>query len=1103
MDSNYAHLVAKINEFTKKFYLNKLLRGSIYAAAVMLALFLCLFVLTYYLNPGIGTKTFLFFAFIIADLTMIFIWIVKPSLLYFNLRKSLTIEESARLIGNHFFSVQDKLLNTLQLKALADQSPQNSSLILAGIDQKINELQPIPFASAIRLADNRKYVRFVLIPLSIIVLIGLIAPAILREGSNRFVQYDKEILPVAPFGFSILNKSLQFLQGDDAVVNLKLTGDQIPQEVYISDGVNSYKLIKEDKINFSYTFKNIQKSRKIQFSAGGFNSITYHLEVKAKPAILSMTADLKYPAYLNKRSETIQNAGDMLIPEGTLITWNISTENSSALTFILGKEKSGLSPIDDSYTFSRTIKEDIIYTISPKNQFVAGKDAIHHQINVIKDEFPSINAVEKLDSLSSKVLYFSGDIADDHGFSALAFIVNSKENGVLKSVSKKYIPVKKDQRQNAFFFVWNMKNEALKGGQSLEYYFEVWDNDGVNGAKASKTDIKVFEVQSAQQINDKLNEGSKSLKQQMEKAIKLAGDVEKETKKLSETLLDKKQLSFDDKKLVEQLLDKQKQLDEAVKAIKEQNEKNTFQKEENNALKEELADKQKKIDELFNNVLDEKTKMLLKKLQELMDQDNKDQTQTELSKMQMDNKSLKNELDRILELYKQLEFEQNLQRNIDQLKVLAKEQKDLAKKSNAKDSKSADLKAQQDKLAQDFKNLKEELEKIAQKNEQLERPNAFKNPEEEAKEVAKQQQNSNNNLDKGDKQEAAQSQQKAGDQLDKMAQKMEEMQKESSDAQNSVNAEELRQLLENLLKTSFDQEKVMLALRNMNSSDPLYTANVQKQRGIKDNLKTIADSLFSLSKRVPQIESVVNEEMQKINLNVDKGLENLGERNTPAANRNQQYAMTSINNLSLMLSEALDQLQKAKKNGKGGKGSKGSMKQLQQMQQQLNNSMQKAREQMQREGNNGKAQKGQMSQEFAKMAQQQQMIREAMQKLNREQNKNGKSGARDLSKSIEDMKATETDLVNKKIEQQTLDRQKKILDKMLDAEKAQREENEDEKREAKAGKEFPPSYKQMLEKFNNTKQSETEWLRKLPADLNYYYKNKVIEYFKLLNSPKK
>jgi seryl-tRNA synthetase len=164
--------------------------------------------------------------------------------------------------------------------------------------------------------------------------------------------------------------------------------------------------------------------------------------------------------------------------------------------------------------------------------------------------------------------------------------------------------------------------------------------------------------------------------------------------------------------------------------------------------------------------------------------------------------------------------------------------------------------------------------------------------------------------------------------------------------------------------------------------------------------------------------------------------------------------------------------------------------------------MQDARQQMQKSGNQGKVPKGQMSQEFSKMAQQQQMIREAMQKLNREQNKDGKNGMGDLNKVIEEMKSTENELVNKRIEEQTLDRQKKILEKMLDAEKAEREEDEDVNREAKAAKEFPPSYKNMLEKFKAQQQSETEWLQKLPPSMNYYYKNKITTYFKLLNSPK-
>lgn len=1102
MNRNYELLIAKINEFTQKFYLNKLLRGSIYAAALLLALYLLLFVLVYYTHPGTTTKTGLFFGYLAAGISAISLWIIKPALAYFKLGKNLSIEQASAIIGDHFFNVKDKLLNTLQLKAMADSAPENSQLILAGIDQKISELSPIPFSSAIKLSENKKYIRYFLAPASVILLIALIAPAILKEGTSSFVQYNKQILPKAPFDFQLLNTKLVVAQGDDVSLKLKLNGNEIPQEVYVSDGINTYKLEKEGSTRFNYTFKNLQKSKKITFSAGGFSSVPFVIDVKPRPAVVNVTTVLVYPAYLNKKGERIANAGDLLIPEGTRVTWALETKNSNRLTFTLGNKQVALTALNNSFSYSNVIRENLNYSIVPKNNFVSSEDSLSHQINVIRDEFPGISVAETPDSLSSKALYFSGNIIDDHGFSSLKFKYVIKEQGKVKMLVSKAIPVKKNRQENAFFFFWNLKEPLIKPGQTLEYYFEVADNDGVNGPKRTRSELKVYVVPSFRQVAEKLNEGSLALKQKMEKAIRLAGQVEKDSKKLSETLLDKKQISFDDKKQIEQLLEKQKQLEEAVKEINNLNKRNTIEKEENNVLKKELADKQKQIDDLFNNVLDEKTKALLEKLQNLMDQNNKDQTRQELSNMQMDNKSLKNELDRILELYKQLEFEQSLQNNIDRLNDLAKAQKDLAEQTLVKGVPLKDLQLKQQELSQAFDEVQRDLKKLDEKNQELEHPNAFKAPEKEMKAIGQQQKNSEKQLDKNNKKEAAENQQKAGDQMEQQARKLTEMQQESVEKENNLNAGELRRLLENLLKTSFNQEKVMLNLKRMNSNDPLYTGNVQKQREIKDNMKTISDSLFSLSKRVPQIETAVNEEMQKINFNIDKSLENLGERNTAAANKNQQYTMTSINNLSLMLNEALDQLQDMMKNGKGGgKGKKKQgMKQLQQLQEQLNNGMQKARDQLQKSGNKGTVPKGSMSEEFAKMAQQQQMIREALQKINMEENKDGKGSLGNLNQMIEDMKATEADLVNKKLELETMKRQKELLTKLLDADHAQREQDQDAKREAKAGKELPASYQKMLEKFKSAEKSETEWLQKLPPNLNYYYKNKIAEYFKLLNS---
>ncbi len=131
------------------------------------------------------------------------------------------------------------------------------------------------------------------------------------------------------------------------------------------------------------------------------------------------------------------------------------------------------------------------------------------------------------------------------------------------------------------------------------------------------------------------------------------------------------------------------------------------------------------------------------------------------------------------------------------------------------------------------------------------------------------------------------------------------------------------------------------------------------------------------------------------------------------------------------------------------------------------------------------------------------MIREALQKINKEENKDGKGSLGNLNQMVQEMKQTEMDLVNKRIAEETMNRQKNLMTKLLDADKAQREQDEDSKRESKAAKEFPPSYKQMLDQFKKQQQSESELLQKLPPNLNYYYKNKIAEYFKLLNSPTK
>ena len=274
----------------------------------------------------------------------------------------------------------------------------------------------------------------------------------------------------------------------------------------------------------------------------------------------------------------------------------------------------------------------------------------------------------------------------------------------------------------------------------------------------------------------------------------------------------------------------------------------------------------------------------------------------------------------------------------------------------------------------------------------------------------------------------------------------------------------------------------------------------QKQSRLKDDAKIVEDSLFALSKRNPTIGKMVNQEISTINSSMDKAINNLAERNSPEAASRQQFAMTSVNNLALMLSEALSAMQAASKKGSpgsgscnkpGGKGQKESAASLRQLQQSLNNKM----GQMMKKMKDGKGKDGSgMSEEFARMAAQQEAIREMLQKMADQLKKDGKGGG-NLGSTSEKMDETETELVNKRITQETINRQQEILNKLLDYEKAEKEREMDTERKADQPKNQEFSNPNEFVEYNKLKAREVELLKTVPPSLSPYYKGKVSQYF--------
>ena len=108
-------------------------------------------------------------------------------------------------------------------------------------------------------------------------------------------------------------------------------------------------------------------------------------------------------------------------------------------------------------------------------------------------------------------------------------------------------------------------------------------------------------------------------------------------------------------------------------------------------------------------------------------------------------------------------------------------------------------------------------------------------------------------------------------------------------------------------------------------------------------------------------------------------------------------------------------------------------------------------------------------------------------------------GLQRLGKPIDviekNMDKTEEDIVNKMITEQTIKRQNDIMVRLLESEKALKEQDQDDKRESKSTNQLNQPNPNILKKYLENKERESEMLRSVPPSLNDYYRKKVKEYF--------
>ena len=1122
---NYQLLIEKLDQFIRKYYMNQLIRGGLYSLALMLVLFLGLNFLEYhyYFDPGV--RQGLFWSFVGVSVVALAGWVVIPLMHYFRLGKIISHEQAASIIGDHFTDVKDKLLNVLQLRTQAE-SAQSRDLILASINQKSEEIKPVPFRSAIDLTQNKRYMRYVLPPLLLLIVLLFAAPSLITDSTKRLVRYDKEFEKPAPFSFVLEDETPEVVQYGEYPLSVKVEGDVLPNEVFINVDNIQYRLQKVDNSTFSYRFSNVAKETDFKLFSSGVESKEYTLGVLKKPNITGFDVKLNYPNYTGRRDESLKSIGDLVVPIGTSIDWVFNSENTDNIAIRFANSGDIIDTkrfSDELFTYKKKALRDESYRLFISNESLPNADSVTYSISVVPDLYPTISVEEYPDSTNDKVLYFVGDASDDYGLLSLSFNYRLKKSGKEGELKTEKLS-KSAGKTTQYNHIWDMNELGLEPGDELTYYFEVFDNDGVNGSKSARTNLMVFAMPTLEELEQMEEENDQEVKDKLKESLEESKKIQEDMKKLREKVLQEKDMDWQTRKELEKLLERQKELEKQIEEAKKALEENMKNEEEFNQ-NEEKQEMQEKLDEMMEDVMSDEMRELMQMIEELMQEMQKDEALEMMEEMQQESQQQEKSMDRLLEMYKQLELEFEMEKTIEKLEELAKEQDQLAEETEKTDEenqeqnkdgqseeekqgqqeKQDELEKKQEELNEEFEKIEEKMEEIQQKNEELQNKKDIDEMNEEREDVKEDMQDSQENLQKQDNKKASRKQKSAAKKMRQMANQMQASMEQQEMEQMQEDMEALRQLLENIVTLSFDEERLMSDFKPTEVNTPRYVTLTQEQKKIQDDFKIVEDSLYALAKRVVQIESFITEKVGDINGNIRKGLDHLEERQKPQAQEQQQRAMKNLNDLALMLSEVMQQMQMqmssmmpgsqqcsnpgSNPNGQGGKVPQDKMSEGQQ---QINEGMKKMMKGMQEGGGDPS------SKEFAEMAARQAALRKKLAEKAKEQRQKGGGENQELKELMEQMNKNEIDLVNKRLTNEMMKRQQDIMTRLLEHEKAERQREWDNKRKSETAQETERKMPPSLEEYIKKREAEIEQFKTVNPALKPYYKQLVEEYYKSL-----
>lgn len=819
---------------------------------------------------------------------------------------------------------------------------------------------------------------------------------------------------------------------------------------------------------FEHTFESVMEPFEYYMTAGRLTSEHYQVGVSVKPVVVQFKLRAIYPSYAKVPPQELPDGtGDVTALVGTVVEVSGKANTPLAEAKIQLSDSSAVSLKVERAQFAGrfVVRKDAIFHFEISDS--AGErneDPPEYRITAIPDESPGIRIAQPGRDVylpEGLVVPLTLEAHDDFGLTRVALKVRkgAGEQGS-KGAEEKTVPIadlKGKVADTSLAFNWDMNDFGLLAGEEAVYYAEVYDNDAVSGPKRGVSQTYRVRFPTVQEMYAQSQKEQEEALADLQSSLPAQEELKKEVERIAQELKTQKNLTWEKKQEIQQSLKRQEELLKELEKTSQGLKEAAAKAEQSPLVDMETVQKLQEVQRLMSEVMTEEMRKALEKLQEAMSKADPNMVQEAMKNLRLTQEELKQRLDKTIALLKDVQLEQKLKEAANKANDLLTRQqalKEATKQSEKKNlpalaPKQKELKDEARQLAKDLQSLSDSLQathpQVADTLTQL-----SKDMEGDSLSGAMEQ--AANQLSSQNPQEAMKNQEKAERSLSKLSQGIKSAQNKKVGQDKKVLAEKMRNAMKDLLYLSEKQNELNQKMGDA-ASNPASDkdALAKEQQDLQAGAKKVADQLAEAGQKTMFLTPEIMRQLGGSLSKMGQAQQQLEQGNAGGAKQNGKDAQAGLNQTVMSLMDAMSRMQTSG----SASGLKEALEQMAGLSQQQEGVNQGTQGLMPIPG------EGQLSlqqrAEMARLAAEQGAIGKGMRDVQRSLEGGGESGLQGRVNEIaKDMEKVAEDLKTRKVDRQTIERQQKILTRLLDAQRSVRERDMTERRKSETAKPYEP-----------------------------------------------